>query len=174
MYDFIFETACDDKIDIYQLSTLNKKLFSCCPNPEYGGSTRKDNVLVLGAKFETVDWRDVMPELIKLNDKVSLLESKLDELSRSQIIELIADIHHRITVIHPFPDGNGRTSRGFMIKMLIRYGMPPFYIDVEKKEEYYNALEIADKENDFNALYEYIFKALIRAHVELETRPKTI
>ena len=71
-------------------------------------------------------------------------------------------------------DGNGRTSRGFMIKLLIRYGMPPFYIDVEKKEEYYNALEIADKENDFNALYEYIFKALIRAHVELETRPKTI
>ena len=174
MYDFIFETACDDKIDIYQLSTLNRKLFSCCPNPEYGGATRKDNILVLGAKFETVDWRDVMPELIKLNDKVSLLESKLDELSRSQIIELIADIHHRITVIHPFPDGNGRTSRGFMIKMLIRYGMPPFYINVEKKEEYYNALEIADKENDFNALYEYIFKALIRAHVELETRPKTI
>lgn len=174
MYDFIFETACDGKIDIYQLSTLNKKLFSCCPNPEYGGSTRKDNVLVLGAKFETVDWRDVMPELIKLNDKVSLLESKSNELSRSQIIELIADIHHRITVIHPFPDGNGRTSRGFMIKMLIRYGMPPFYIDVERKEEYYNALEIADKENDFNALYEYIFKALIRAHVELATRPKTI
>lgn len=70
MYDFIFETVSDNKIDIYQLSTLNKKLFSCCPNPEYGGSTRKDNVLVLGAKFETVDWRDVMPELIKLNDKV--------------------------------------------------------------------------------------------------------
>ena len=105
MYDFIFETACDEKIDIYQLSTLNKKLFSCCPNPEYGGSTRKDNVLVLGAKFETVDWRDVMLELIKLNDKVLLLESKSDELSRSRIVELIADIHHRITVIHPFPDG---------------------------------------------------------------------
>lgn len=115
-----------------------------------------------------------MPELIKLNDTVSLLESESGELSRSRIVELIADIHHRITVIHPFPDGNGRTSRGFMIKMLIRYGMPPFYIDVERKEEYYNALEIADKENDFNALYEYIFKALIRAHVELATRPKTI
>jgi Zn-dependent peptidase ImmA (M78 family)/fido (protein-threonine AMPylation protein) len=174
MYDFIFETAHDGKIDIYQLSTLNKKLFSCCPNPEYGGATRTDNVLVLGAKFETVDWRYVMPELIKLNNSVSFLESKASEFSRSQIVELIADIHHRITVIHPFPDGNGRTSRGFMIKMLIRYGMPPFHIDVERKEEYYNALEIADKENDFNALYEYIFKALIRAHVELATRPKTI
>ena len=34
--------------------------------------------------------------------------------------------------------------------------MPPFYIDVERKEEYYNALEIADEKNDFNALYEYV------------------
>lgn len=58
--------------------------------------------------------------------------------------------------------------------MLLRYGMPPFYIDVEKKEEYYNALEIADKEKDFNALYEYIFRALIRAHVELAARPSTV
>ena len=31
-----------------------------------------------------------------------------------------------------------------------------FYIDVERKEEYYNALEIADEKNDFNALYEYV------------------
>lgn len=174
MYDFIFETACNGKIDIYQLSTLNKKLFSCCPNPEYGGSTRSDNVLVLGAKFETVDWRNVMSELIKLNDSVIALENEAYELGRSRIVEKIAEIHHKITVIHPFPDGNGRTSRGFMIKMLIRYGMPPFYVDVEKKEEYYKALEIADKENDYHALYEYIFKALIRAHVELATRPKTI
>lgn len=174
MYDYIFETAHDDRIDIYQLSTLNKKLFSCCPNPEYGGSTRQDNVLVLGAKFETVDWRDVMSELIKLNNSVTFLESNAESLNRSQIVELIANIHHRITVIHPFPDGNGRTSRGFMVKMLLRYGMPPFYIDVEKKEEYYNALEIADKEKDFNALYEYIFRALIRAHVELAARPSTV
>ena len=174
MYDYIFETAHDDRIDIYQLSTLNKKLFSCCPNPEYGGSTREENVLVLGAKFETVDWHDVMTELIKLNNSVIFLENNTDKLSRSQIIEAIADIHHKITVIHPFPDGNGRTSRGFMIKMFLRYGIPPFYIDVDRKEEYYNALEIADKEKNFNALYEYIFRALIRAHVELAAYPATI
>lgn len=174
MYDYIFETACDEKIDIYQLSTLNKKLFSCCPNPDYGGSTRRDNVLVLGAKFETVDWRDVMTEMVKLNESVVYLDNNAKKLKRSQIVELIADIHHRITVIHPFPDGNGRTSRGFMIKMLIRYGMPPFYIDVEKKEEYYQALEIADKENDFSPLYTYIFRALIKAHVELAERPSII
>ncbi len=58
--------------------------------------------------------------------------------------------------------------------MFLRYGIPPFYIDVERKEEYYNALEIADKEKNFNALYEYIFRALIRAHVELAAYPATI
>ncbi len=174
MYDFIFETAKAPRIDIFQLSTMNKKLFSCCPNPEYGGSTRKDNVLVLGAKFETVDWHDVMQELIKLNERVMELEESVQKLRRSEIIEEIMNIHHRITVIHPFPDGNGRTSRGFMIKMLVRYGIPPFYIEVENKEDYYNALETADKENNFDALFVYVYKAIIRAHVELSMQPPTI
>lgn len=34
---------------------------------------------------------------------------------------------------------------GGMIKMLMRYRIRLFYIDVEQKEEYNNALEIADK-----------------------------
>lgn len=61
-----------------------------------------------------------MAELIKLNDFVIYLEKNTDNLCRSWIVEVIADIHHGITVIHPFTDGNGRTSRG-MIKMLMRY-----------------------------------------------------
>ena len=171
MYDYIFEQANKPSISIYQLSTLNKKLFSCCPNPEYGGATRQDNVLVLGAKFETLDWRDVMPALIALNNDVDALEKSHSEMSRSDIVKKVMDIHHRITVIHPFPDGNGRTSRGFMTEMFVRYGIPPFYIDVERKEEYYQALEIADKEKNFDKLYEYTFKSIIRAHVELAARP---
>ena len=33
-----------------------------------------------------------------------------------------------------------------MIKILMRYRIWLFYIDVEQKEEYYNAFEIADRE----------------------------
>lgn len=50
---------------------------------------------------------------------------------------------------------------------LIRYGMPPFYIKVEKKEEYYAALEIADKKGDFNKLFDYTMRALMQSHAEL-------
>lgn len=34
---------------------------------------------------------------------------------------------------------------GDMMKILMRYRIRLFYIDVEQKEEYYNAFEIADK-----------------------------
>lgn len=62
--------------------------------------------------LKDADARDVMAELIKLNDFVIYLEKNTDNLCRSWIVEVIADIHHGITVIHPFTDGNGRTSRG--------------------------------------------------------------
>lgn len=108
-----------------------------------------------------------MPALIELNKAVDYLEKKHTFMKRSEIILEVIKIHHRITVIHPFSDGNGRTSRAFMNEMLIRYGMPPFYIKVEKKEEYYAALEIADKKGDFNKLFEYTMRALMQSHAEL-------
>ena len=122
---------------------------------------------MLGTKFETVDWHDVMTELIKLNDSVKDLENRADQMSRSEIIKAVIKIHHRITVIHPFPDGNGRTSRGFMNEMFIRYGMPPVYVKLKNKEEYYAGLALADKSGDYSILYEYMVKAIIASHVEM-------
>lgn len=167
MYEYVFEHAFDPKIEIYMLSSINKVLFSCVPNEEYGGGTRRSNTLVLGTKFETVDWKDVMPELIKLNSLVVELDNKAELMKNSEIIKRIIEIHHRITVIHPFPDGNGRTSRGFMNVMLIRYGMIPVYIKLSNKEEYYAGLAMADKTGDYSRLYEYMLKSIINSHVEL-------
>ena len=167
MYDYVFENACDKNFSVYTLSTLNAKLFSCFPNPEYGGRTRTANPVVLGAKFETVDWQDVMPELIKLNDRVMALEKNVSGMRRSDLIKEIAEIHHKITVIHHFGDGNGRTSRAFMNEMLVRYGLLPLYIKVDKKDEYLAALELADKKKDFEKLYECIMKGIMQSHVEM-------
>lgn len=167
MYDYIFDHAYDEKLEIYMLSSINKVLFSCVPNEEYGGGTRKNNTLVLGTKFETVDWHDIMPELIKLNASVVELEANSESMKNSEIIKKIIEIHHRITVIHPFPDGNGRTSRGFMNVMLIRYGMVPIYIKLANKEIYYAGLSLADKSADFSQLYEFMLKSIIDSHVEL-------
>lgn len=164
MYDSVFKQISNANITIYTLLDLNKKLFSCFPNPSYGGTTRTSNPLVLGAKFETVDYHNVSNELYLLNKKVISLEKNYKTMSRSEIVKEIMIIHHKITVIHPFGDGNGRTSRGFMNKQFLKYNLPPFYVKLSNKDKYYASLELADKKNDFTKLFEFTFKALIESH----------
>ena len=166
LYDYVYKEYKSDKTDIYLLSTLNKILYSCVPNPEYGGNTRTTNTLVLGTKFETIDWKDIMPELEKLKRDVDLVINKYDSLSRQELIKKIAFIHHRITQIHPFPDGNGRTSRAFLNILLLHIGLLPIFVEIEGKSIYYSALEFADKGN-LEYLEQYIMKELIRSHIEL-------
>ena len=85
----------------------------------------------------------------------------------SEYVKHIVRIHHWITVIHPFPEGNGRTSRAFMNVQLVRAGLIPIYIKVEDKLDYINALTRADKLQDFDELYEIIFKLILRSFVDL-------
>lgn len=116
LYDYILET--EDKLTIYKLPDLNKKLFQYAPYPEEAGKTRIDNNLVLGAKFETVDWREVAAELEKLQNPVEDLVRDADRLTISEYVLQALKIHHRITQIHPFRDGNGRSSRAMLNWML--------------------------------------------------------
>lgn len=84
LYDYVLET--EDELTIYKLLDLNKKLFQYAPFPEESGKTRTDNNLVLGTKFETVDWREVAPELVKLQKPVEDLMCEIDKLTFSEYI----------------------------------------------------------------------------------------
>jgi Zn-dependent peptidase ImmA (M78 family)/fido (protein-threonine AMPylation protein) len=167
MYQDIFAEPIKDTISIYDLLPLNKKLFSYYPHPEFGGSIRQNNTLVLGAKFETIDYHDIIDELNKLDNEIKNIYKKCNEIPTSDFIKHIAKIHHRITVIHPFPEGNGRTSRAFMNIQFVRAGLPPIYIKVEDKPAYIDALSLIDKTNIYDELYEIIFRMIIKSHVAL-------
>ncbi len=164
LYDYVFSYPKSQKISIYTILKLNRILFSCVPFSAFGGRTRTQNVLVLGSKFETVDYHDVMTELIKLDKTVQSLEENYSSRKKSEIIKEIVRIHHRLTVIHPFSDGNGRTSRAFMNLLLMRYGIPPVFITMEKKPEYVKALSIADTCENIDSLYSIIMKEIINSH----------
>jgi Fic family protein len=58
-------------------------------------------------------------------------------------VQLAADMHHRLVAIHPFQDGNGRTSRLLMNLILLRNGYPVTVISGDRQErlDYYSALE---------------------------------
>ena len=167
MYQDIFSYPVEEECSVFDMVALHRKLFSYYPNPEYGGMFRQSDTLVMGAKFETVSYRQIYAELLIVDEALQELISQRDNLSLSAFIEEIFKIHHRLTVIHPFGDGNGRTLRAFMNALLVRNQISPLYIKMEEKEEYVVGLSKADTQNSYDQLYECLFKCLLRSSVDL-------
>ena len=53
--------------------------------------------------------------------------------------------HYKLVHIHPFADGNGRTSRLLMNTILMKYGYPPIVIQKQQRLQYYKFLEMANE-----------------------------
>lgn len=170
MYDFIIESQ-ERNLSVYKLLSLNRMLFQYAPYPEAGGKTRTADTLVMGAKFETVNYREIPSALLELDQKIKALMESMDTLSVCDFIDEAIKIHHRITVIHPFAEGNGRTARVFLNWMFILKGIPPVYLKTEQKEEYIEALHIADSCEDFTKLREVFYKAVISSYIQLSDFP---
>ena len=58
------------------------------------------------------------------------------------------ETHFRLTAIHPFSDGNGRTARLLMNLMLLRGGYAPVAVRPEDRARYLDALEQASLVDD--------------------------
>lgn len=52
--------------------------------------------------------------------------------------------HYKLVHIHPFSDGNGRTSRLLMNTILMQAGYPPVIIHKQHRHKYYEYLQIAN------------------------------
>ena len=167
MYQHILETPVKADVSIYNIVDLNKYLYQYYPFPEFGGKIRDENLVIKGAKFEVVDFRYICKELDKLEIEIQNIYKKKDKIKISEYIKHVVRMHHMITKIHPFSDGNGRTTRAFMNIQLIRRGLPPLYIKVKEKKEYLDALEVADTKNNYDSLYEVIFKIMLRCNSEI-------
>jgi Fic family protein len=84
-------------------------------------------------------------------------------------IELAAIIHNKLVRIHPFSDGNGRTSRVIMNWVLMKNDFPMFYIELRDKINYYRAIEEGDRGND-GAIVHYVTGVLIDQHTNGQAR----
>lgn len=63
-------------------------------------------------------------------------------------VELAALAHLKFVTIHPFGDGNGRTTRLMMNHVLNKFGYPLLDIDYGDRRSYYNALERSQINDD--------------------------
>ncbi|MFK7834258.1 MAG: Fic family protein [Winogradskyella sp.] len=80
-------------------------------------------------------------------------------------VELSAQMHERLVTIHPFIDGNGRASRLLMNLILLQNGYPIAILkgDDKSRLEYYNALELAQTEDNKKVFIELIAKNIQEA-----------
>ncbi len=105
----------------------------------YGGRIRFFDVKIEGSRHVPPKHDEVKGHLLNLYKWYSANKNKLHPF------ELAALVHAKLTWIHPFEDGNGRTARAVMNWILMRKGYPMFFIPFEQRERYYFSLEKADK-----------------------------
>jgi Fic family protein len=67
-----------------------------------------------------------------------------------------AFVHHALTVIHPFADGNGRVARLLASVFTLRAASVPFMVYADQKSDYLNALAAADAGN-LTAFVRFVF-----------------
>ncbi len=79
------------------------------------------------------------------------------------IVKIAADAHFKLVSIHPFTDGNGRTSRLLMNLLLMQKGYPPAIIRKEDRAAYINSLEKAQTGGELTDFYTLIYEAVDRS-----------
>jgi Fic family protein len=79
--------------------------------------------------------------------------------------------HTHFEAVHPFSDGNGRVGRALWPLQMIASDVMPLYISgfVEKeKQNYYEALQLAQKKLDYSKMIDFIASAIISSSEELQ------
>ncbi len=121
-------------INLQFILYMHKTLFELT-NPDIAGKIREHQVGISGCKFVPPLAVEVYP---LLQDFFSWYEKNKAE---THPVELAALVHLKFVTIHPFSDGNGRTSRLLMNFVLHKNGYPMLDIPYENRSSYYTALE---------------------------------
>ncbi len=127
----------DDKIDSLFIKNVHNILMDNL-NHDRGNFKENDNAII-GADFETTPAHKVDEEMKQYFDNLNYqLEKSLN------IFEVLAENHIKFERIHPFSDGNGRSGRLLINKILIDNDIAPIVIEGDNKKKYYKYLSNQD------------------------------
>lgn len=131
---YLDELVNDKKaVSEWNIKNLHQLILKDIDN-ENAGRYRSENVTIKGATHIPPDYL-IVPEL--MNKLITNFESWKDY---NPIIQA-ALLHGELVKIHPFVDGNGRTSRLVMNLVLMNNGYVPVIIKKESRLKYYEALD---------------------------------
>lgn len=163
MLDYVLNT--DEHIDVWKISKLQRLLYKYTPFGSEMIFPRQSNNRITGAEINTIDYKMISEELIKVEEDIKKLIIIKERLTLHEYILESLKIHHRLTVIHPLDDGNGRCCRGMLLWLLRLKNIPPIYIKLEDKPRYIFALNQIDIKGDYDYLELLILEQIINSMV---------
>lgn len=148
----------------WQIRNIHRLVLSKIDD-ENAGVYRKVDVRIGGAKHIPPSFYNLPGEMQRLMDWYESEGSTLHPVERAALLS------SKFVNIHPFVDGNGRTSRLLLNLELMKYGYPPIVIRKESRFQYYEALDKAAMTGDHSN-----FIALVAAELksELDTYLKLV
>jgi Fic family protein len=117
------------------------------------GEFRKGNVSAGGSYF--VGYDKVVAYTTKL--ATSLNEKIKTTSTENEKIEISFAAHFDLVSIHPFYDGNGRTSRLLMNYIQALFNLPLAIVFKEDKNEYFTALQESRKQESLQPFYTFMY-----------------
>lgn len=77
-----------------------------------------------------------------------------------QVYDLSFQAHYQFVTIHPFGDGNGRTSRLLMNYVQQYHNLPLSLVFVDDRAAYINALELSRKQQTMQPIFDFMYSQL--------------
>ncbi|MCT7544283.1 Fic family protein [Aliarcobacter cryaerophilus] len=143
----------EERLSEYSIKQIHSLILKNIDD-ENKGKYRTTNVIISGAEHKP-------PQSFEVQSKMQeFIKNYNENITKLHPIELASFVHIEFVKIHPFLDGNGRTSRLLMNLELIKAGFPPVVIKLEDRLEYYKTLDIAHTENDYKPFLELMKKVV--------------
>ena len=140
----------DDPITEWNIKNINTLILKEIDD-ENAGRYRSENVTIKGATH-------IPPDFIKVPELMEKLILNYKTWNKYHPIIQATLLHGELVKIHPFVDGNGRTSRLIMNLDLMKHGFNPVIIKKENRLQYYEALDKAHTTQDYTDFIKLITK----------------
>ncbi len=90
------------------------------------------------------------------------INARISAVKGNDVLQLSADMHYNLVSIHPFGDGNGRTSRLMMNYIQLYHNEPLIKIFTEDRVEYIDALNLTEEKEDISIFRTFICNQQIK------------
>ena len=131
----------DNPITEWNIKNMHTLILKEIDN-ENAGKYRRENVTIKGANH-------IPPDFVKVPELMEKLILNYKTWNEYHPIIQATLLHGELVKIHPFVDGNGRTSRLIMNLDLMKHGFNPVIIKKENRLQYYEVLDKAHTTKDY-------------------------